>query len=203
MKLDMNQDFFITLTFAVYRVLELFPDDESVKSKIAESANRTLSDLILISEKNPVTTQQKREIIPRCLREIELVQVYLRETQDENWINPDNFLVLRKAYRKVERFLEDLDLDIQDRVQKEKSKPSFKIEQKFVEQKKEAVQLSGRKLKIVEILKNKEQAQVREFQKMMPNVTKRTLRRDLDELIHLGFIERKGEWSKVFYRIKT
>lgn len=199
----MNQDFFINLTFAVHRVLELFPGEESIKSRIVESANRTLSDLMLISEKNPVTIQQKREIAPRCLREIELVQAYLREAQDENWLNPDNFLVLRKTYRKVERFLEDLDLELQDGALKEKIKPSPKTEQKPAEEKKEAVQLSGRKLKIVEILKNKEQAQVREFQKVFPDVTKRTLRRDLDKLLRMGFIERKGEWNTVFYRIRA
>ena len=199
----MNQDFFINLTFTLHKVLELFPAEKQEKARIAELANKTLADLVLISEKNPVTSQQKREIVPRCLRKIELVQICLREAQDENWINPDNFLVLRKEYRKVERFLEDLDLQLQENVlpRSGESERGKGMKQQQETQKKQG--LSDRQKKIMEILKQKEQAQVREFQKVLPDVTKRTLRRDLDDLLHSNLIERKGEWNMVFYKIRA
>lgn len=200
-----NQDFYISLTFAVYRVLELFPAEEKSTAKIMQSANRTLSDLIIISEKNPVTNQQKNQIVPRVLREIEYLHVYLRDAQNENWINPDNFLVLRKEYRRVERFLEDLDLELQDEVlpkeiKEEKKEPVLETKKNTFKGKES---LSERQKKIIDILKEKEQIQVREIQKILPNVTKRTLRRDLDDLMNLNLIERKGQWSSVFYRIKV
>ena len=62
--------------------------------------------------------------------------------------------------------------------------------------------LTDRQRKILEYLKAKENAQVWEIQKVVPEVTKRTLRRDLDELLQMDLVERKGEWNTVFYELK-
>ena len=63
--------------------------------------------------------------------------------------------------------------------------------------------LSTRQEKILEFLKSKEKAQVWELQKMLPEpVTKRTLRRDMDDLMQKGRVERQGEWNGVFYKLR-
>ena len=68
-------------------------------------------------------------------------------------------------------------------------------------EKQEAV-LSERQRRIVELLRQKEKVQVWELQKVLPQVTKRTLRRDLDDLLQKSVIERQGEWNSVFYQLK-
>jgi DeoR/GlpR family transcriptional regulator of sugar metabolism len=40
-----------------------------------------------------------------------------------------------------------------------------------------------------------------DLQKVLPNITKRTIRRDLDELLETGKIIRMGEFNRVFYKI--
>ena len=62
---------------------------------------------------------------------------------------------------------------------------------------------SERQKKILEILKNREKAQVSDIIKEIPNVTKRTLRRDLDDLLKKNTIIRVGEWNQVFYQAKA
>jgi DNA-binding HxlR family transcriptional regulator len=61
---------------------------------------------------------------------------------------------------------------------------------------------SLRARKILGLLDAKGKAQAWELQKVLPQVTKRTLRRDLDTLVQKGLLERKGQWNTVFYQIR-
>lgn len=61
---------------------------------------------------------------------------------------------------------------------------------------------SDRQRKILEMLKRKEKVQVWELQKILPQVTKRTLRRDMDDLLQKNLVERRGSWNEVFYQLK-
>jgi len=60
----------------------------------------------------------------------------------------------------------------------------------------------ARQEKILKILSEKEKAQVADFIKELPNITKRTVRRDLDDLLKRGKVVRVGEWNQVFYQIQ-
>ena len=55
--------------------------------------------------------------------------------------------------------------------------------------------------KILEILSERGRAQVSDFKTVLLDVTKRTIRRDLDELLRNGKVIRAGEWNQVFYKI--
>ena len=56
---------------------------------------------------------------------------------------------------------------------------------------------------IVEYLKEKGQAQVWEIQKIFPNISKRTIRRDFRSLLKQGLIERVGERNRTYYKMKV
>ena len=62
--------------------------------------------------------------------------------------------------------------------------------------------LTSRQKRIIDFLGTKQNVQVWELQKVLPEVTKRTLRRDLDELLQKNLVERKGEWNAVAYELK-
>ena len=172
----MDRDFFVKVVFATHRVAEMLKEGKQIK----ELANQLLGNLLLFCEENPVTIEQKRNILPRTLREIESLLVALKK---EKWVNPKNLLVLEKEYRKIPHML--IAFLEQNKVSLAEEKPSQ--------------ELTLRQRKILELLKTKEKAQVWELQKVLPEVTKRTLRRDLDNLLSLNLIERKGEWNNVFY----
>src|SRR3989344_525485 len=63
-----------------------------------------------------------------------------------------------------------------------------------------AKDLSERQNKILSILSRKEKVQVSDIIKEIPKITKRTIRRDLDDLLKKGKIVRVGEWNQVFYK---
>lgn len=58
-----------------------------------------------------------------------------------------------------------------------------------------------RQHKILQIINNMGRAQVSDIIKEIPNITKRTIRRDLDELLKKAKIVRSGEWNRVSYQI--
>jgi len=63
-------------------------------------------------------------------------------------------------------------------------------------------ELTGRQKKIIDFLTSNEKAQVMDLKKILPDVTKRTIRRDLDQLMEFGKIVRFGDFNQVFYQIK-
>ena len=62
---------------------------------------------------------------------------------------------------------------------------------------------SPRQEKILEFLKENGQAQVWQIKQVLPEVTKRTLRRDFEHMLEQGLIERMGEKNDTFYQIKN
>ena len=58
-----------------------------------------------------------------------------------------------------------------------------------------------RREKILHIINNMGRAQVSDIIKEIPQVTKRTIRRDIDELLKKSKIVRNGEWNKIFYQV--
>jgi len=61
--------------------------------------------------------------------------------------------------------------------------------------------ISKRQNKILKFLKENKKAQVMDLKTILADVTKRTIRRDLDDLLKKGSIVRVGEWNQVFYQI--
>ena len=62
--------------------------------------------------------------------------------------------------------------------------------------------VNDRQKKILEILKEREKIQVRELKEVFPQVTKRTLRRDFEQMFKRGLIERIGEKNDTYYQSK-
>ena len=169
----MDREFFLKLTCATYKVADILPQDEEIRNNIKDTATSIAVQLLLY---------EKEHDGPRIAKEIQQLQEYFNTAKSEQWVNPENFLILEREYDKIIGLFEQpepISIPVP-------SVPS----------------LSERQKKIIEILRSKERTQVWELQKVLPEVTKRTLRRDLDDLLQLKLIERQGEWNEVFYRLK-
>lgn len=199
----MDRDFFVKLVFATHRVADILPNGGQIK----KLANQLLADLLLFCDANPVTVEQKRNILPRTLRQVEMVVNSLNSVKNVSPINQKNFEILENEYTKIPKILIGF-LEQNKPLAPMIEQPASVVESLSVQEKPKTAQkpseknLSPRAHKILELLKNKEKIQVWELQKVLPEVTKRTLRRDLDELLALNLIERKGEWNNVFYTIR-
>lgn len=185
----MDRDFFISLCFATHRVGNLLNAQIGITIKL--SANTILSRLILLLE-GSLSSAQKKALVKEILQELESLARHLQAAKAQGNINPANFLVLEGEYAKIKQFVQGF---VNER--EPASVPSTSLRTTAGEASK-----SLRARKILDLLGSKEKVQVWELQKVMPQVTKRTLRRDLDTLVQKGLLERKGEWNTVFYELK-
>ena len=62
--------------------------------------------------------------------------------------------------------------------------------------------VNERQRRILEILREREKLQVWELKAVFPQVTKRTLRRDFEQMFKGGLIERIGEKNDTYYQLK-
>ena len=204
----MNRNFFVRLAFATHRVVDALPQEEQIVQEIREAANTILADLILLTDKEAVRVEKKRDLLFGLERQIDILLVYLGRAKKEGWVNPENFSVLEEEYGKIRDLLEIFEDVPRPQTVKEpfdklrvKEPPKLEKSEENPETEDRA-SLTQRQKRIVEFLRVKENAQVWELQKVLPEVTKRTLRRDLDELLQKNLVERKGEWNAVSYGLK-
>jgi hypothetical protein len=196
----MTPDFFIQLTFAVHRVASTLPPEEPIGGQIKSSANALLASLLLVSEGNPFSEEQRMAGIPKAIREAGTLLAYLSYAKRMAWVNPQNFAVLEKEYTRVGEFLRKLHQDMAGQTPKAVRTPepvAPKRDLRIPESR-----LNTRQARILELMRNKDKTQVWELQKLFPDVTKRTLRRDMDDLLKRSLILRQGEWNEVSYQIR-
>ncbi|MEK7542501.1 MAG: DeoR family transcriptional regulator [Patescibacteria group bacterium] len=209
----MNRNFFIRLAFAAHRVADVLPQEEQIAQEIREAANVILADLILLTDKEITRAEKKQDLLFQLERQIDVLLVYLDRAKEADWVNSENFSLLESEYGRIRELLEifedipsheDRGFRNQGQAAKGKKKQVIselpKIEKR--EEREDESVLTGRQKRIIEFLRTKENAQVWELQKVLPEVTKRTLRRDLDELLQKNLVERKGAWNAVSYELK-
>ncbi len=208
----------IKLTNAVYRLLEFFPEDP-LKLKTKERALSIMENLAVVFTGEGWVSigeflNQKRERAKlQVLEDIEVLQNYFKTAKSAGWLNSMNFLIISEGYEKLKK-------QIGRPIVLEEPKPMPKglIKQDLPpllgSPKPDRAKVAGqspppprfggalaRQNKILEFLQQNEKAQVMDLIKIMPDVTKRTIRRDLDELLRVGKIVRTGQFNQVVYKM--
>jgi DNA-binding transcriptional ArsR family regulator len=159
---------------------------------IAKIIGVTYKLLDFFPEGDPLKNKAKERVLailerPK-LEDIEVLEKYLELAKGIGWVDSMNFLIIKKEW-------DTLKVGIAPKREILPKEPRHKdIVQK------EELFLSGRQQKILTILTKKEKIQVQDIIKEMPDVTKRTIRRDLDNLLKTGKITRIGEFNQVFYQ---
>jgi hypothetical protein len=179
---------YLKLTMAVYRVTGLLEEGDYLKQEIRRTANKILADLIW-SNPHP----RVKEICDG----IRMIDVLFGQAEKKGTIDPRNFSVLRREYKKI-------DEDYRSKVQLADQSDSFQFETILASVPAgEAIQNGGgRKEKLLNIIKNQKKIQVGELMPNFPNISRRTILRDLDELHREGFIVRTGEGRGANYAVK-
>lgn len=192
----MDRDHYINLTMAVYRVTELFPENDPLKIKIREKANDLLADLILFCSNN--SAWNKTLDIIAIEKHIDVINAFFDLAQEQDLVDPRNFLVLKEEYIKIRNNLLLVGITSQSL---SALTGRTGAEQGFVEKKEMEIGLNERQKKILKVLEKKDRIQVWEIKEILPNVTKRTLRRDFEYLLNQGLIKRIGERNETFYQL--
>jgi hypothetical protein len=222
---SMDKEKIIKITIALYRVTGLFPEREPLKFQIREKANQILSALIVFVPQK----SQKTAIF----RKIEQILALFRIAKSQKWADEKNFLVLERYYREIkqeialkqlkistEQLIEPLKvINLPPREKVLKTRESLKTqkfskkEQKILktkERQRPVENLEGspdspqeRQKKIIEMLKEKEVISLQEIQQAFPEITSRTIRRDVSALMRNNVLNRKRESKKdVLFTLK-
>ena len=193
----MDKEYFFNLTSGVYKVTELFPKGEPLKFKIREKALEILENLILISS-NPGINQSRELVKKKIFSRVEIITSYFDLAQTQDWVDTKNFLVLKREYGKIKRYLE---AEFGETGFHQPEKACGRTETGSQIDNKNLKKLNSRQKKIIEVLKKKEKAQAGEILNFFEGVTKRTLRRELGRLTNEGAIKRVGRCNQIFYKL--
>lgn len=193
------QDNFIQITSTVYKLLDFFPEGEPLKNRAKDKVLAITENLVLFFGTNNC---DKGKIQEQLLEDIDVLLSFLKLAKSFGWIDNMNYLIIDKEYEKIVSQIKCAWLSqAQEKVVFEKTIEKNQVS--FTKETTRAVSfhVSDRQEKILEVIREKGKAQVSDFKAVLIDITKRTIRRDLDELLKNGKIVRVGEWNQVVYQI--
>ena len=176
----MNRNFLIQLTSAVYRLTLFFPKKEPLRYKIRE-----LADDILAGPNE---------------KDLEVLDNFFEVASVQNWVSPADILAIKEEYDNLRKTLGEDDIKQEKKETTVLNHNNSDAEQGEVKKRTEFS--SPRKEKIMTFLKENGRAQVWQAKQFLPDVSKRTLRRDFEDMLEQGLIERVGERNDTFYKLK-
>ena len=182
----MEKETLIRLTSDLYKLTLLFPKKEPLRCKIRELADDILTSYIRLDSKD------NRDLI----LDLETLDGFFTIAREQNWVSFSEVLKVSERYVSLRKELEDVIDSHQQAMALETVTAETGID--FNDLSKS----DQRRDMILAILKEKNKAQVWEFKKIFPKLTKRTLRRDFEKLLGQGLVERIGERNQTFYRLK-
>jgi DNA-binding transcriptional ArsR family regulator len=207
----MENDKFLKLTNTVYKVLDFFPESDPLKNRAKDKALAIMENLILVEEiqRLPAGRQgwatladafSESKTKAQLLEDIDILLGYLWIGKSQGWMNSINYLIIANEFEKIKKNIKPIIEPIQKPV--EISEPTvIPIIIKENTQNPPLFKITVRQGKIIEFLSKNKKAQVMDLQTVLPDITKRTIRRDLDELLEAGKIARFGEFNQVFYKL--
>jgi hypothetical protein len=123
-------------------------------------------------------------------KDLEILNSFFEVALIQNWVKPADILTLKGEYDSLKGRLSEQE-PISSEPEASKEMTIFNHNN------------SERKDKIMTFLKEKDKVQVWQVKEILPEVSKRTLRRDFEDMVGQGLVERVGEKNDTFYKIKT
>ncbi len=199
----MDVDYVIRLTISAYQLTEEWEERSLLRLKIRKASAGVLKNFILTSCSNPVQEAKKQ-----LFENLSQLEEALKWARREKLISRKSFIFLKEEYGRVRDSVNAANQVEQER-QPPAENPKQTAPQKVKKPKTEPSQakpkprqkLKAREAKIIQVLGDREKAQVNELKEFFPDISKRTLRRDIDSLLQKNMIVRHGEWNDVYYTL--
>ena len=203
----------IDLTLKAYKISGLLPKKEPLRLKIRETAAEILGNCRRLETAEACNRakarQPEEDLLIIIKQDLEALDSYFEIARWQNWTSFFDILKVKEEYGIVRAVLEEkLNKLSEEPIVEKRLVPLAKLMEERVnsfktkENAKEKP-LNLRSKKIIELLKERGRLQVWEVSEAMPDVSKRTLRRDFVDLLEQGMIERIGEKNNTFYRLKA
>jgi len=152
--------------------------------------------------------EKRRESAFSVERNIEILDALLELSKTQNWIDSEKTEQLQGKYKEIKKEVEEFNDILRRKSMFYEEKALLIGEEKTKEKEKEKpikreevkqVKLNKRQEKIIQLLKNKDKMQVKDFQAVLKSATKRTLRRDLSALMEKKIVKRTGSGNTTYY----
>ncbi len=197
---------FIKIINKTYKLIDFFPEGDPLKNKTKDRVLSILENFTLISGAQGWASIQKERTSLQVLSDIEILENYLKLAKYQGWIDNINFLILTREYHVMKSKIQLPKEAVKNRLETilgSENSVKLLVSKKELSSDSTAENYSERQRKILKMLHEKGKIQVSDIVKEIPNITKRTVRRDLDDLLKRGEIIRSGEWNKIFYKTRT
>ena len=175
----------LELTVALYKVTDLFPEDEALKQALRKQGLEIL-ELVIRSDDKEETANS-----------IKIIRYYLQLAKNLRVTKTVNFDVLQREYTKLaENF-------------SEAKRPAWTIHHKPAtsshEKSLQDKEVNERQNTIIEYLKHKKQAKVGDLQDIFKNISSKTIQRDLQDLVARNILSRDGDkrWTTYYLTDKV
>ena len=193
----MDKDYIIKLTLAIYQASQYWPESNLLHFKIRSLAKQILVDCILIYHNN-----SNLNIKSRLMSNIQDFQQDLAKIRAQKLMSRKDFLFFQKEYTKIGNRTKSLKISehiIQESKKNEIKQKSRTENIKISVKKIDLKGLNQRQKQIIKILKQKQKIQVGDLQESFSDISKRTLRRDVENLLKKKLVQRSGQWNQIFY----
>ena len=200
-EISLNKNYLLQVTNELYRITLLFPKKEPLRYKMRQLSNEVLANFVDLSQEKDFLKGIR--IVEDSNHKIEILDGFFDVARAQNWVRPSDILDLQKEYNAIKAGFLSINDGNEKREKVQVVAHASVIEKPYKkENKKKEMILSSRQEKILKILEDQENAQVNEVKDYFPDTSKRTLRRDLKELLDNDLIRRRGERNSTFYEMK-
>lgn len=201
----MEKDKIIQLTNALYKVTDLFPENEALKFSLREKGNSVLSFFVILKEENlTLSSKETKDFILKCKREIEVILSYFKVAENQEWIDGKNFEILKYQYENIGKELGKIKVK-EEKVKEKSSTKGIKKESK--EKSKDVEEsnfiLSKNQERVVDLLQNHGKLRPLEINNFFQGKNPRSIRRELKDLRERGIIVSSGSGKSTFYEMNT
>jgi hypothetical protein len=155
-----------------------------------------LSFFVIINNKDLVlSTEELNDFKTKIRRDVLTMFSYFDLAESQNWINPQNFKILKKQYEDILKHVSNI------KIQVKKKKTTTVKKQKIVKEIK--FKLSDVQEKVLDILQDNGKMRPSDITIFFPDMNPRSLRRELRNLKERGIINSDGSGRSTSYEINS
>jgi len=184
----------VRLASAVYRVTKLFPQNEVLRNQLRLKAGDIVFEMSQVSH-----SDKNKKNCYNIQGQIKGLKALFNIAKDQNWVKPINFEVLNREYTNLEN---EIDKFLTQVLTEVRPRSTQKREVGAIGEAGYKINSNNRRPQILEYLKSNGRIQIGQVCQLFPQVSRRTLIRDLDDLCRNGLAERNGGGRGIFYQIK-
>lgn len=179
---------------AVYRVGDRLPADDPLTRMLKEAALTTTASCVVFFCSPEGYNERKAH------GDIDTLRTFFVVAKNQDWLDPRNFSVLLEEYLQLKEEIREFRGKQAERENESKRGPL-----KEKNERNEAVVISNRQKKILAYAKDHlgEEISLKQVRDMFPDVAYRTVQRDIQMLLDIGLIGKKGTTHNTTYHLEA